>query len=51
MKHRRLKGILLLVLVLMANWVIRSGSGATAWASGLTKVAAAPAVAANPDCL
>ena len=40
----------MLVLVLMANWVIRSGSGsgATAWASGLAKVAAAPAVAAIP---
>lgn len=48
MQYHRLKATLLLVVILVANWVIQGGSGATAWASGLANVTAATTIATIP---
>lgn len=48
MNYRPLKVTLLIVMSLVAAWLIQSGGGATAWASGLPSVVAAPDVATIP---
>jgi hypothetical protein len=48
MNYRPMKVTLLIVMSLVAAWLIQSGGGATAWASGLPSVVAAADIANIP---